>query len=66
MDHLISTRSPDLIIINKKKKKRTYKIVDFAIPDDHIIKLKECEKKDKFLVHARELKKNPKNYGTCR
>ena len=29
MDHLIPARRPDLIIINKKK--RTYKIVDFAV-----------------------------------
>ena len=54
-DHLISARRPDLIIINKKK--RTCKIVDFAIPADHRIKLKECEKKDKYLDLARELKK---------
>ena len=46
---------PDLIIINKKK--RTCKIVDFAVPADHRIKLKECEKKDKYLDLARELKK---------
>ena len=55
-DHLISARRPDLIIINKKK--RTCKIVDFAVPADHRIKLKECEKKDKYLDLARELKKN--------
>ena len=41
----------------KKKKKRTCKIVDFADPADHRIKLKECEKKDKYLDFARELKK---------
>ena len=59
-DHIISTRRPDLIIINKKrkrKKKRTCKIVDFAVPADHRIKLKESEKKDKYLDLARELKK---------
>ena len=33
------------------------KIVDFAVPVDHRIKLKECEKKDKYLDLARELKK---------
>ena len=55
-DHPISARSPDLIIINKKKK-RICKIVDFADPVDHKIKLKECEKKDKYLEPARELKK---------
>ena len=58
-DHLIPARRPDLIIIKKKKKKkkRTCKIVDFAVPADHKIKLKECEKKDKNLDLARELKK---------
>ena len=59
-DHLISPRRPDLIIIYKKK--RTYKIIDFALPADRRIKLKECEKKDKYLDLARELK----IYGTCR
>ena len=60
-DHLISARRPDLIIINKKKKKKKIcKIVDFAVPADHRIKLKECEKRDKYLDLARELK----NYGT--
>ena len=55
--HLIPARRPDLIIINKKKKKRTWKIVDFAVPAHHRIKLKEYEKKDKYLDLARELKK---------
>ena len=55
MDHLIPARRLDLIIINKKK--RTCKKVDFAVPADHRIKLKECEKKDKYLDLARELKK---------
>ena len=54
-NHLISTRRPDLIVIDKKK--RTRKIVDFAVPADYRIKLKECEKKDKYLDLARELKK---------
>ena len=55
IDHIISTRRPALIMINKKK--RTCKIVDFAVPADHRIKLKEREKKDKSLDFARELKK---------
>ena len=41
----------------QKKKERICKIVDFAVPADHRIKLKECEKKDKYLDLARELKK---------
>ena len=51
----MSARRPDLIINHKKK--RTCKIVDFAVSADHRIKLKECEKKDKCLDLARELKK---------
>ena len=54
-DHLIPARRPDLIIINKRK--RIYKIVDFAVPVDHRINLKESEKKDKYFDLARELKK---------
>ena len=38
---------------NQQQKKRTCKIVDFAVPADHIVKLKESEKKDL----ARKLKK---------
>ena len=56
-DHLISARRPDLIIINKKEKKRICKIVDFAVLAEPRIKLKETEKKDKYLDLARELKK---------
>ena len=44
-DHLILARNPDLIII-----------VDFAVPADHRIKLKEYAK-DRYLDRARELKK---------
>ena len=54
-DHLIPVRRPDLIIINKKN--RMWKIVDFAVPADHRINLKESEKKDKYLDFVRELKK---------
>ena len=67
-DHLISARRPDLIIINNKKK-RTCKIIDFAVPTEHRIKLKECEKKDKYLNLAMELKKTMEhavdNYTNC-
>ncbi len=54
-DHLISASRPDLIIINKNV--RTCRIVDFAVPADHRIKLKESEKKDKYWDLARESKK---------
>ena len=42
---------------NNQQKNRTCKIVDFPVPADHRIKLKECDKKDKYLDLARELKK---------
>ena len=72
-DHLNSARRPDRIIINKKKlkkKKRICKIVDFAVPADHRIKLKECEKKDKYLDLLWELKRKTvehegDNYTYC-
>ena len=67
MDHLIPARRPDLIIINKKK--RICKIVDFAVPVDHRIKLKDCEKQDKYNDLARELEKSMEhegdNYTNC-
>ena len=65
-DYLISVRRPDLVIVNikkrKKKKKRTCRIVDFAVPPDYKVKLKESKKRDKYQDLARELEK--KNYGT--
>ena len=42
-------------MINKKK--RTCRIVDFAVPADHMVKLKESEMKDQCLDLARKLKK---------
>ena len=41
----------------KKKIERTRQIVDFAVSADYKVKLKESEKKDKYLDLARELKK---------
>ena len=54
-DHLITARRPEKIIINKRK--RTCKIVDFAIPADLRVKLKESEKKNNYLGLTRDLKK---------
>ena len=56
-DHLIPARRPDIIIIKNNKKKRICKFVDFAVPVDHRINLKESEKRDKYLDLARGLKK---------
>ena len=45
-DHLILARRPDLIIITTtpKKEKKPGKIVDFAVPADHRIKLKKVKR----------------------
>ena len=48
--HLISAKRPEFMIINKK-------IVDVAVPADHRKKLKEYEKKNKYLDLVRKLKK---------
>ena len=37
--------------------KRTCRIVEFTVPDDNRVKLKEIEKKYKYLDLARDLKK---------
>ena len=54
---------------NNQQKKRIWKIVDFAVPADHRMKLKESEKKDKYLDLARGLKKTMEhegdNYTNC-
>ena len=52
-DPLIPARKPELI----KKKKRTRHLVDFAIPVEHRVKIKESETIKKYLDLARELKK---------
>ena len=49
IDHLISARRPDIIIINKRE--IICRIVDYRV------KLKEMEKKDKYLDFSRGLKK---------
>ena len=49
---------------NNQQKKRTCKIVDFTVPTNHRIQLEECEKKDKYLDLARELKKLWNMQGT--
>ena len=54
----IGRRTETIQTINyQQKKNKIYRIVDFAVPADHRIKLKECEKRNKYLFLARELKK---------
>ena len=47
----------------KKKKKKICKILDFAVPAVHRIRLKECEKRNKYIDLARELKKTMEHEG---
>ena len=54
-DYLISAKQLDLIIMNEKVNSQ---IEDFDVLADHRVKLKESEKKDKYLNLPRELKKN--------
>ena len=60
-DLLILARGPGLVIVKKKK---TCRIVDSAVSADHKVKIKENEKRDKYVDLAREVK--TKNYGTWR
>ena len=56
-----TNRSPNLSqtarYYNNQQKKKTCKIVDFTVPADHRMKLKEGEKNDKYLDLTRVLKK---------
>ena len=55
-DHLISARRPNLLY--SKPRKRTCRNVDFSELADHRVKLKESEKKDKYLDLVSNLKKS--------
>ena len=43
---------------NNQQKNRTCRIVDFAVPADHRVKVKESEKKYKYFDLAKEVEKN--------
>ena len=55
-DHLISSR-PDIVLINKTKKKGLCCLVNFAVSAIKTIKIKEIKKFRRYLDLARELKK---------
>ena len=54
-DHVIKARRPDLVVADKKR--RTCKIIDFAVPRDSRIVEKETEKIEKYQDLRRELQK---------
>ena len=49
----------DIVKVRKKKTPplRIYRIVNFAVPKDHRVKIKESEKRNKYLDVAREKQK---------
>ena len=60
-NHLIPTRRPDLVIIDKKHK--NCRLVDFAVLADYTEKIKENETRDKYLDLTSELKKAAEREG---
>ena len=52
---VIEARRPDLVVVDKKK--RSCKIIDFAVPGDSRIEEKEKDKIEKYQGLGRELKK---------
>ena len=54
-DHVIEAWRPDLVVVDKKR--RTCKIIDFAVPRGSRIKEKEEEKIERYKDLRRELSK---------
>ena len=54
-DHFIKVRRPDLVVVDKKR--RTCKIIDFAVPGYSSIEKKGKEKIEKFQDLRKELQK---------
>ena len=52
-DYVIEARRPDLVVTEKKR--RTCKIIEFAVPGDSRIEEKEKEKIEKYQDIRREL-----------
>ena len=57
MDHLLLGRRPNLVIVTKKKENCRIVGVGFVVIANDRVKLKEGEKRDKYLNLARKLKK---------
>ena len=54
-DHVIEARRTDLVVVDKKK--RSYKIIGFAVPGDNGNEEKEKDKIEKYQDLRRELQK---------
>ena len=55
-DHPITARKLDLVLIHKKK--RIYNQVDFVVPADDRVNIKESEKFDRYVDLAKEVEKS--------
>ena len=54
-DYVIEARRPDLVVVDKKE--RSYKIIDYAVPEDSRIEEKEKYKIEKYQDLGSELQK---------
>ena len=54
-DHVTEARRPDLFVVDKKR--RTCKVIDFAVPGDSRIEEKQKERIEKYQDLRRELQK---------
>ena len=52
-DHSIPARIADLLFISEKK--RTFPLMDFAVPADHTVKMKESEMIENSLITKKKL-----------
>ena len=57
-----TNRSPNIGLMtrfcnNQQERKRTHRNINFAVPADHWVKLKENENRDTYIDLAKELKK---------
>ena len=52
---IMLVRKPDLVVVDKER--RTFKIIDFVVPEDSRIEKKEREKIEKYQDLRKELQK---------
>ena len=66
-DYLMSVRGLHLVIVTKRKKNRTCRKLDVAIPVDNRVKIKGGEKRDKYLDLEHLLKNDGRwwHYFSC-
>ena len=63
LSHLIPARRPDILIVNKRNKKRTYRSVDFSILADHREKNQRKRKERQVLGPCQKIEKTMEHEG---